>query len=207
MNEEFKPRMPTPGVKRFQITDDGMIYDRRILSYTGMTPIAITSPPSRMTNGLAATSSFGETITLTYTYKDRDRAAYAFQFANDRIEYPGKPLPFRYRIMGYTGTMLEVYDDHVLIRFMEASGLANLRNGNKPSCKKIKFSDIRSVQLQEPEKNTPGFLRIVHKKNADQPAPELAKDSSAVPVSSYSLETAREIQRFLRQALESAQES
>lgn len=102
--------------------------------------------------------------------------------------------------MGFTGTTMEVYEDHLLIKFMEASGLANLRNGNKPTVKKIKFSDIQDLQFQEPEKKIPGFLRVIHKKNADGEVPELVRDPSAVPVSTYTLDTAREIVAFIQQA-------
>lgn len=202
MKEEFSLKIPAPRVKQFKITDEGLVYGRRTISYSTMTPITITSPPSRMWNGLAASTSFDQSISLTYSFKDRDRAAYAFQMANDRIEFNGNRPPFQYRIMGYTGTCMEVYEDYLIIKFMEASGLANLRNDNKPTSKKFKFSDILDLQLREPEKKTPGFLRIIHKKNVSEDVPELVHDKSAVPVSTYSLETAKEIVAFIQQALQ-----
>lgn len=200
MKEEFGLFLQSPGVKRFKITDEGFFYGRQKISYSSMTPISITSCPSRMWNGIASSASFNQPLSLTYSYKDRDRAAYAFQWANDRIEFNGKKPPFLFRFMGFTGTTMEVYEDHLLIKFMEASGLANLRNGNKPSVKKINFSDIQDLQLREPEKKIPGFLRVLHKKNVTDEMPELIHDPSAVPVSTYTLDTAREVVAFIQQA-------
>ena len=137
MREEFAlGLMQPPGIKKFVITDDKLIYGKEEFSYGELSNIRMLVTPSPITNGVAQVVIGGRPKQLAYKFADRERAAQAFAFANGKINAAkGIVKNCKYELQAHTGTSLEVYDTY-LVRNCSIWALSRRKNltRRKSSC-------------------------------------------------------------------------
>ena len=108
--------------KRVVFTDTSLIHGDTEYPYTQLSPIRLTTAPTFLTNGVAEVIANGKELILTYTSNDKDRFAAALTYANEQIDLAhGKTKNYKYVLQVPSGTKLEVYDDYVIMHYVQTS--------------------------------------------------------------------------------------
>ena len=190
------------GCKTWFVTDNNFIYNYNKIPYAQLDYIKlITTPTTRLTNGVAEVGYQGSTLILGFKFADKERAHGAIEFAKRKIEEAhGIVNDFKYQLIAHTGTKLEVYDDHLVITFMQTGSLmANIARGGALGGKKIDFEILTSVQFREPSGLTVGFIQFAYPGSMESRGGVVAaiNDENSVPVAPKDVALAREIVAFI----------
>lgn len=192
-----------PGLnKDFTFTDTGIEVSGKIIKYEEIDSLKIVSPPSLLMIGLIdCIPHGGKTVSLAYGYRDRERMASVIAKANDIIDMKhGVEKNYLYKLQAHTGTSLEVYEEYIIINFVESGAyFANALKGGGNGGKRIDIDNITSIQFKEPAGVTIGFIQFEYPGSIGDKAGLGASinDENSIPVSTQNLELARQIVDFI----------
>lgn len=199
MNEYFAG----PGFnKNFTFTDIGIEVNGKTVKYEEIDDLRIVTAPGLMTPGLLRyTPHGGKVAQLAYAFKDRERMADVISKAKEIIDMKhGVQNKYLYKLQAHTGTSLEVYEEYVVIYFMETGAyFANSLKGGANGGKRIDIENITSIQFKEPGGVTVGFIQFEYPGSIGNKAGLVAaiNDENSIPVSPQNLELARQIVEFI----------
>ncbi len=198
MNEEFKAF----GMKAWSVTDNHLVFGSQKIDYSELAAINLVSTPTTgLTNGVVQANHNGKILTMAFKHADKDRAHHAVEFAKNKIdEAHGIVKDYKYQLIAHTGTKLEVYDDYIVITFMQTGSLmTNLARGGALGGKKIDYETMTSVQFREPSGMTVGFIQFAYPGSIESRGGIVAaiNDENSVPVQPKDVALAREIVAFI----------
>ena len=119
-----------------------------------------------------------------------------------------EPEP-RYYFIAFTGSELAVYDDYITLSHVRTtSGITDyvfkrLEGGNN-GLKRVKITDITSIQHKEPTKNIVGFVQFAYPGSVESRggAATAINDENAIPYYIERVPEMREIVDFIENARE-----
>lgn len=198
MREEFKAF----GIKGWGVTDEGLLFSGELIPYNQISKINLISTPSTaLTNGIAQTRYNGKALTLGFKYADKMRAHTAIDFANLKIDaLNGDVKEYKYYMRAHTGTSLEVYENYIVLNFMQTgSVLTNIVRGGALGGKKIKIVDLTSVQYREPAGMTVGFIQFAFPGSVESKGgiSKAINDENTIPVQPTDASLAHEIVDYI----------
>ncbi len=199
MKEEFKAGL----TKKYGFTDDKFILGKEEYPYSSCSYIQIFQAPTIWSTGMAEVEIKGKKHTLSILMKDMERAMNAFIYMNKKIDESNNVIKtYKYHIWAHTGTKMEVYDDYLIINLMPPSGyVVNSVRGCGNGDKRIRFSDITSIQYREPTNNALGFIQFAYpgspERNGNFEA--ILKDENAIPIRNGDATLAKEIVEYIEQ--------
>lgn len=198
MNEEFR----AIGSQAWSITDNYLVVGSQNIAYSELEYIKlITTPTTPLTNGVVGAGYNGEILTLAFKHADKDRAHCAIDFAKRKIdEANGIIRNYKYHLLAHTGTVLEVYDDYVIITFMQTGSLlTNIARGGALGGKRIDFENLTAVQFREPSGLTVGFIQFAYPGSIESKGgiTNAINDENSIPVQPKDVALAREIVAFI----------
>ena len=201
----MKPFQP-PTIKKWGVTDNCLIFANQNIAYSELSKIKIITAPSLFTNGVANVTHNGKLLVLAWMFGDRERATSAINFANSKIEEAtGIKKDYKYKLQAHTGTSLEVYENYIIIEFVQTgTGISNILKGGSNGGKRINISDITAVQLKEPAGASIGFMQFSFPGSGDSKAGVVAaiNDENSVPVSPQNYALAKEIYDYIEKRRE-----
>lgn len=207
MKEMFvmKPFQP-PGIKKWGITDDVLIFDKQEIPYKELSTIRIITPPSPLTNGVANVTYQGKALVLAWMFGDRERATQCINFANEKIQdASGVVKEYKYKLQAHTGTSLEVYENYIIIDFVATgAGFANILKGGGNGGKRINISDLTAIQFKEPAGASIGFMQFTFPGSGESKrgVVDAINDENSVPVSPQNYALAKEIYDYIEKRRE-----
>ena len=190
MKENFK----VFGEKAWAITNDSFIYGKTKILYSDMNCFKIVDRPTTVrANGSAISESNGRVFTCVFKYSDMERAQQAIAFASKKIaEAHGIIKDYKYKLIAHTGTELEVYKNYILIYPVQPeASVSDILSEDKPICKRIDYSDIVSIQFNEPSGASAGCLHFAISADSE------GKDGYSIPVTSNMVSKTREILSYI----------
>lgn len=102
------------GFKTFALTDNSLVYGKDEYPYSMLDKeIEVISQPTKLTNGLAATSVNGKELTLAFVLGQASQLANALSYANEQIAASkGITKNYKYVLHSLNGSKIEVYDTY-----------------------------------------------------------------------------------------------
>ena len=200
MNEEFKAF----GTKAWSVTDNYLVYGSQKIAYSELSFINLVSTPTTpLTNGIVNANHNGKILVMAFKHADKDRVHHAVEFAKSKLdEANGIVKDYKYQLIAHTGTKLEVYNDYVIITFMQTGSLlTNIARGGALGGKKIDYETMTSVQFREPSGMTVGFIQFAYPGSVESRGGviDAINDENSVPVQPKDVALAREIIEFIEQ--------
>lgn len=198
MNEKFK----VFGSKDWGISDEHFVFNGANIPYEELKSISLViTPATPLTGGVVQAVHNGKTLSLAFKYADKQRAHAAVEFAKEKIDgIHGITHQYKYKLIAHTGTKLEVYEDYLIIYFMQTGAmLANAMRGGALGGKKIEFSDLTSIQFREPAGATVGFIQFAYPGSVENKGGLVAaiNDENSIPFQPHDLALAQEIVSFI----------
>lgn len=204
MRAEFKASM----MKAWGITDDYLIYGNDNIPYSELTSKLnlVTTPTTSLTNGVIQCRKGTKILNLAFKHADKERAHLAVEFANNKIdELNGVKKDYKYVLIAHTGTKLEVYEDYVILYFMQTGSLmTNIARGGALGGKKINYADMTAIQFKEPAGITVGFIQFVYPGSVESKGgiTNMINDENSIPFQPQDLDLAKEIVAYMEQRKE-----
>ena len=198
MNERFKAF----GCKEWGITETHLIFGNQEIPYNELAFFnLVTTPTTSLTNGVINAMHKGKILTIAFKHADKARAHSAVSYVKEQIDRAnGIEKNYVYKLEAHTGTTLEVYEDHVIINFMQTGSLmTNIARGGALAGKKIPFETLTSVQFREPSGLTVGFLQFAYPGSIESKGGIInsINDENSVPIQPHHVELAREIVEYI----------
>lgn len=209
MNAEFKAFL----CKAWGVTDDAFIFNGSKIPYSQITFFKlVTTPITRLTNGVAQVQVNGKILTCAFKHADKALAHEAVSFVKEKIDEAHSVVKdYKYRITAHTGTSLEVYETYLIIDYMQVGSLTiNILRGGTLGEKRINFTDLTSVQFREPSGMTVGFIQFAYPGSIESKGGlmDMLKDENSIPIKSTMVAQAKEIVQYIearKNELKSAQ--
>lgn len=189
--------------KQFTFYDQGIVIGKEKYWYQEVVELKMISSPSAIfgVGELQCSVASGKKYTLYYDFTDRERIAQVLKWAQERIdEVHGVNKKYLFKIQAHTGTSLEVYEDYIIIDYMEAGALlSNAMKGGSNGGKRIQIVDITSIQFKEPTGVTVGFIQFEYPGSIGNKGGVRSAmfDENSIPISPQNLSLARQILDYI----------
>lgn len=195
----------------FYITDTAIFVDGEQVNFADCDKIHIVSGCVAIVGkgGDAEFSANGKDYTIYFNFEDNARFCRAIEFANKKIfALSNEPAP-KYYFIAFTGSELAVYDDYITLSHVRTtSGITDyvfkrLEGGNN-GLKRVKITDITSIQHKEPTKNIVGFVQFAYPGSIESRggAATAINDENAIPYYIERVSEMREIVDYIENARE-----
>ncbi len=196
MREEFKLGFG----KKYGFTNYTFFYGKEEYPYSQCSPVQIFQAALNYRVGMADLKINGKNYSLTFTLEDTDRFINAVTYMNQKVdEANGIKKNYVCRILAYTGTIMEVYNDYLTINLMPyQSYIGNSFRGCGNGEKRINFSDITAIQYREPGE-VPGYIQFSYPGCAERNGSfdAILEDENAIPIRKAAALYAKEILNFI----------
>ena len=223
MYEEF---IPTLGIgRRFIFTENSLIFGNEEYFYSQLSPIALLTAATPLTNGVAQTiTANGVTLTLAYNHKDNGRFGIALTYANEQIDVVhGNTKNYKYLLQSPSGTKVEVYEDYLMLYYVKSGStkgsesvdaigkgfgmtgkgfVGRLAGGLGKTLDSV--GNIGTVLGNTTKGGATGNIIMFNDLNIQISADTLIVNEYSIPLSQQNIESAKEIIAYIEASLESA---
>ena len=198
MEENFKAL----GCKAWGVTEDYLIYGNKNIPYSDLEFFKLISTPTTpLTNGVVQCGYNGKILTCAFRHCEKESVHKIISFVTEKIEVAhGIVKDYKYKFTSHTGSVLEVYEDHIIIYHMQVGSLlTNIARGGTLAGKRIDYSDMTSVQFREPAGITVGFIQFAYAGCLESKGGlmDMMNDENSVPIHPSLIDQAKEIYDYI----------